>query len=165
MAEDPVGGSAAPEAAPEISMQGLSVEVPNGWEARIRTGPTGLGGVVKPVVHAATVPLVPDRADYGGGVVEALGSEDVFVALVEFGDEAVDSELFPRVEEFPAVEAGWFHPRQLQRVIPGQGGAQRFFTYNGRAFCLYVVLGSYLQRSVLAPMAAHLVDGIRVETG
>ncbi len=38
-------------------------------------------------------------------------------------------------------------------MILGQGGAQSFFSERGRAFCLYVVLGSYAARTRLVPRA------------
>ena len=34
--------------------------------------------------------------------------------------------------------------------LPGQLGCQRFFTTNGRVFCLYIVIGSYRTRALLA---------------
>ena len=40
-----------------------------------------------------------------------------------------------------------FSPGVLQRAIRGQAGVQRFFHEPGRAFCLYVVLGSFARRA------------------
>lgn len=149
---------------PIVEAHGLIVVVPGGWEVRLRRSlDDGEGGVSYPVIHAATVPLPPDRGDYGSNVVESLGSQDVFVALVEFGEEAVDSDLFPRVEAFPeTIEASGFHPRQLQRLIPGQAGKQVFFTYAGRAFCLYVVLGSYAMVNQVLPAIEGLLAGVAI---
>ena len=39
----------------------------------------------------------------------------------------------------------------VQRPLPGQSGAQYFFTEADRAFCLYVVLGSHARRRQLVP--------------
>ena len=44
-----------------------------------------------------------------------------------------------------------FNPNVLQRAIRGQAGVQRFFQEAGRAFCLYVVLGSLANRDRLVP--------------
>jgi hypothetical protein len=40
---------------------------------------------------------------------------------------------------------------------------QRFFSQSGRAFCLYVVLGSHARRGVLAPRAEAVVRSLSVE--
>jgi hypothetical protein len=115
-----------------------------------------------PVLHASTEPLPNDRADYGGGVVERLRSESVFVALVEFGDEAVGSNLYPVVEQIPRVASSSFHPFQLQRRIVGQAGSQTFFTYSDRAFCLYVVIGSFARRIELTKRANRLIGQMEI---
>jgi hypothetical protein len=41
-------------------------------------------------------------------------------------------------------------------------GSQRFFATRGRAFCLYVVLGSWLQRASLVPRANELLSTIQI---
>lgn len=159
MATDPIGQK---DDSSRLSMRGTSVDVPPGWEVRIRQGAQEPGEVRLPVLHASNAPLPADRADYGGGVVERLGSESVFVALVEFGEESVGSNLFPVVEHLPRVSAQDFHPFQLQRRIVGQAGSQSFFTIAGRAFCLYVVIGSYARRSGLARTANQLIDRLEI---
>jgi hypothetical protein len=145
-------------------MRGIEVDVPGGWECRIRqAGHTEDTATVLPVLHAATVPLPSDRADYGGGVVERLREGDVFVSLVEFGKEAVDSKLYPPVDAIPHVNHSMFNPFQLQRSIPGQAGTQIFFTYAGRAFCMYVVLGSFGRRVSLAARANEVIRSLSIE--
>ena len=137
---------------------GFTVEPPAGWEARIyrRTAPTApdnarnrvaaagstgwLGEQTLPVVHLADFPLPASRGDYGSGAVESMRSSDTFLALLEFGQECLGTALFdvPR----PRVEPSRFSPNGLQRILPGQCGAQYFFTEKRRPMCLYVVLGS-----------------------
>jgi hypothetical protein len=146
-----------------VTLQGLTVQVPRGWEARIQQSGVPLAGAKRlPIMHAATVPLPTDRADYGGGVVERLGSGDVFISLVEFGEEAAGTNLYPRVQTLPSVNATMFHPFQLQRRIPGQAGTQIFFTLRERAFCLYVVIGSYSRRIELTEQANKIILGMTV---
>ena len=149
---------------PLLDAHGFLVVVPPGWEVRMRRQGTSQdeeGATAYPVFHAATVALPPDRGDYGSNVVERLGSSDLFVSLVEFGPEAVDTALFPVVDEFPSsLDGASFHPRQLQRVIAGQAGLQKFFTYNGRAFCLYVVVGSYALVNQMMPVATELLASL-----
>jgi hypothetical protein len=126
MPVDPVGTENREP--PVVTMEGLAVGVPRGWEVRIRKAPEVDREERRfPVIHASTEPLPNDRADYGGGVVETLGSRSVFVSLVEFGEEALGSNLFPVVVELPTVTSNMFHPFQLQRRIAGQAGSQTFF--------------------------------------
>ncbi len=147
-----------------LEFEGLQVVVPLGWEARISKRVLIDDQSERfPIVHAATVPLPAERGDYGSNVVEKLSAEDVFIALIEFGPEAADTELFTTTNEIREVAAEELHPRQLQRLIPGQAGAQRFFTYRNRPFCLYVVIGSYLLRADLTAKANNLVRGLTVD--
>jgi hypothetical protein len=158
--------SATPRSEPQsrrISSGGLSIAPPPGWEAAIyQRIPVG-DEVSFPVVHAATVPLPANRGDYGGGLVENLGPDDVFVSVLEFGPEAAGSPLFAKIQGVPGLTADSYRPRQLQRVLRGQAGAQRFFTAAGRAFCLYSVIGSFAHRLVLAPRANQVIGTLRVE--
>lgn len=142
-----------------VSMDGVSVTVPPAWEARISRSTSEIeSGDAWPVAHIATIPLPTQRGDYGSNVVERLGPDDIFVSLVEFGIEAVDTELFPRVDNMPVtIEPNEFQPRQLQRVLPGQAGKQVFFSYQDRAFCLYVVFGSFARRSALSERLSGLL--------
>ena len=147
----------------EITMQGLTVEVPVGWEARIQHSTAEESGARRfPIMHAATVPLAANRADYGGGVVEKLGGSDVFVSLIEFGDEAVGSALYEPVDALPTITPDMLHPFQLQRRLAGQAGVQRFFTLEGRAFCLYVVIGSFGRRIELTARANVMIANMSV---
>lgn len=136
---------------------------PTGWEASIYRRPAVGDEATYQVVHAATVPLVAGRGDYGGGLVETLGPQDLFVGILEFGPEAAGSALFNRVQGVPGLTPDLFRPRQLQRTIPGQAGVQRFFTAAGRAFCLYSVIGSMANRVTLTDRANQLIGSFRVE--
>ncbi|MDH3190286.1 MAG: hypothetical protein OEM39_06560 [Acidimicrobiia bacterium] len=163
MPTDPLS---SPGTSSSLALRGLSVDVPDGWEVRIRqSNDQEADGLRFPVLHASTQPLPTERADYGGGVVERLGRDSVFISLVEFGPEAVGSNLYPPVEEVPRVEPSKFHPFQLQRRIPGQAGSQTFFTLAGRAFCLYVVIGSFARRAGLASLANELLARVKIDPG
>jgi hypothetical protein len=63
----------------------------------------------------------------------------------------------------PRPELADFAPNALQRRLPGQLGVQRFFTSNGRAFCLYVVLGSARFAPQLVEEAHRVLDNVAVE--
>ncbi len=146
----------------QLHSAGLTIAPPTGWEAAIYRRPAGPGETTYPVVHAATVPLPADRGDYGGGLVEQLGPEDVFVSFLEFGPDAAGSPLFGTLPAVPGLTPDSYRPRQLQRTILGQAGVQRFFTVGGRAFCLYSVIGSMANRVPLTARANQVIGSFRV---
>lgn len=147
-----------------LERDGIRMRVPPGWEGRMsRQLETGEGESAFPVIHASTVPLSGPRADYGGGVVERLGNNDVFISFVEFGPEEAGTALFKEVDEMPTLQSAMFHRNQLQRRIRGQAGVQHFFTLNGRPFCLYVVLGSIARAPELVVKANEMLAGLSVE--
>jgi hypothetical protein len=155
-----------------LAAHGLSCEVPAGWHVRIEqreqsavnvpTTALPAGGYVHPILQAATSPLPALRGDYGSGYVETMRGTDVFVCLGEFDHEAGDTAMFD--EGLPrSLRSADFHPEAQQRVIAGMCGTQRFFVENGRAFCLYVVLGSWLQRQSLVPVANSLLATVLID--
>ncbi len=148
-----------------ISGFGLSLTVPRGWEAVIYRRVPSADEATHPVIQAATVPIPSQRGDYGGGIVESLGSNDVFVAFLEFGPQAAGSALFPSVLDVPELSPDSFRARQLQRTIPGQAGVQRFFSIAGRSFCLYSVIGAFTARFALCGQANELIGSLRVQEG
>ncbi len=147
-----------------VAAFGLSVEVPAGWEAEIyRREPDAVRGeVTMPILHAANVPLARNRGDYGGGTVETLGQRGVFVALLEHDVEAAHTALFSERRVPWPLSGGEFRPNALQRNLPGQAGCQSFFVTAKRALCLYVVIGSFGLRHVLASEANRLLSAVRV---
>lgn len=136
---------------------GLRLQLPQGWEARARVQPplaTGRRGNL--VLHAATIPLPAERGDFGSGVVELLGPDDVFLALVEYDAADAATALFA-AQGLPALRPSDFSTRNLQRTQLGRSGGQWFFTVAGRPFCLFVVLGSHSRRAAGAAKASALL--------
>lgn len=122
----------------KTSAHGLSIEVPDGWEARIVRRPDSA-----PFLHVGNFALHHDPGQFGAGVTGRMGPDTVFAALVEYlVDEHVrpDEGLFAARGWRPRLRLGEFGRRQLQVTRPGHLGAQRFFTEAGRPFCLYTVL-------------------------
>jgi len=141
---------------------GIEVRLPPGWEGSIGGAAKLADGAARQTVaHFASFPLPPQRGDYGGGAVELMGPHDALVVLFEFGPEAVGSTLFAS-QGIPAIAASDFDRSVLQRSIGGQSGVQRFFTVAGRAFCLYVVAGSHLDRSDIVPPIGELLASLRI---
>ena len=87
----------------------------------------------------------------------------MFISLVEFGPAEAETALFKTVDRLPVLDVSMFHRNQLQRRIRGQAGVQHFFTYRGRPFCLYVVLGSIARAPELVVKANEMLAGIAVE--
>jgi hypothetical protein len=145
-----------------VALRGLSVVTPSGWDARIyQRTPTTAGEITRPIMHAADFALPNVRGDYGSGAVEIMAPDKVFLSLIEFDAAEATTALFsnPRPTR---ITAGEFGPNQLQRGIPGQAGAQFFFSERGRAFCLYVVIGSYADRAALVARANQIFQGMEI---
>jgi hypothetical protein len=151
------------------SSSGISVDLPQGWEAEIYRRPndaltlaSGLTEENHTVLHAGNFPLPTERGDFGSGAVEIMRDYEVLVILFEHGRESVGTTLFAN-EGLPIpLQASDFSPDMMQRALAGQAGAQKFFTVNGRAFCLYVVLGSYANRQALVERANELLAALDI---
>lgn len=100
-------------------------------------------------MHIGTFPLPATRASFGADAVERMRSTDVLIVLFEYGPDAAGTAPFASTRTPTSVHAREFDRSALQRGVPGQSGLQRFFTVNRRAFCLYVVLGSHIDRADL----------------
>ncbi|GAB3075343.1 hypothetical protein [Pedococcus soli] len=150
---------------------GLAAQAPRGWHVAVsrRPGATDLGpsargaaeDVTRPVLHACTRPMPTARGDFGTGVVDLLGPDDIFVALVDYGTEVADQGLFEK-QGLPRLAPSQFGPNRLQRPLLGLSASQHFFSSGGRAFCLFTVLGSHARRMGSVPRAVALVNSLRI---
>jgi len=146
----------------QIAAYGVAMNVPQAWECRIlRRATTGVAQT-HAVVHLANFPLPEQRDDFGGGVVTAMRTSDVFVVLFEYGPESLGQPLF-KAQGVPKITATHFSPRRLQRPLPGQLGCQLFFTVNGRPFCLYVVVGSRAAVPQLTAAVNASLEGLDIQ--
>ena len=163
---------------------GVKVGLPRGWEgeifnradepgsdglARTLSGPADSATptpnnaeVARNVIHLANFALPSERGDFGSGAVELMNSGALLVILFEHGPESVGTALFAR-SGIPQLSPDEFHPQQMQRTLMGQSGRQVFFTEAGRAFCLYVVLGSHRQRNLLVPEVNEVLANLVIE--
>lgn len=176
---------------PILDRADLRVDVPSGWEGEIysrgdagqvvaappsrSTGdPQAFGTASAPngsspapatagrtFVHLATFPLPADRADYGNGAVQAMGPDDIFIALLEHEREDATQPLFAPVG-IPRLTAADFRTDVLHRTLEGHSGYQRFFHVGDRAFCLYIVIGSHWNRSELVPRVNQMLEGLSI---
>jgi hypothetical protein len=144
---------------------GITVGAADGWDLRISRRPAVAPERTHAVLHAATFALPADRAalgDYGDGAVQLMSADDVFVALVEFGAQAARTALFRAVGLPQQLAPGAVSRTTLQHARAGQAGIQRFFSEQGRGWCLYVVVGAYDRRTRLVPRANALLRTIEI---
>lgn len=145
-----------------LSFAHLAIDLPVGWEGRGFARPAEVAGEhTRPVLHLANFALPNRVEDYGGGAVEMMRAGDAFVSLLDFGPESAGTPLFAH-RGLPTLTASSFDPNLLQRGIPGQSGAQQFFTLGDSAHCLYVVLGEHLWRFRLVPVLNDLLGRLRI---
>jgi hypothetical protein len=141
---------------------GVRLALPDGWEARARLQPAGRPGYRgNLLLHAATIPLPAERGDFGSGVVEHLGPDDVFVSLFEYDRDDAGKALFA-ARGLPVLRPSHFSTAHLQRTQLGRSGGQWFFQVAGRPFCLFVVLGSHSRRVAGAARATGLLHRMSV---
>jgi hypothetical protein len=149
-----------------LSRAGIDIEVPGGWEGSISGGDFRLlaDGARQPtVMHVASFPLPAERGSFGSGAVELMGSTDALIVLFEYGPDSVGTALFSSQGIPRNLQARQFDRHALQRALPGQSGLQQFFTHRGRAFCLYVVLGSHIDRADVLPRVNAVLDSLVIE--
>ena len=146
-----------------VSAEGLSIDLPQGWDVRIFRRPPQPPETTHAVMHAANFALPPDTADYGDGAVQQMGPANVLVTMVEFHPSSVGQPLFASAGLPLPLRPGDADRTTLQRPIGGQAGIQRFFTQSGRAWSLYVVLGSHDQRAALVGAANAVLSTLSVQ--
>ena len=147
---------------PVLRAHGIEASLPHGMEGRIFVRPTVGAETPYPVAHFATFPLPVDTGDFGGGAVNLMGVDDLFVVLFEYGPESAGTRLFARRGMPRTLRASDFKPYLLRRGLGGQAGTQWFFTEAGRPFTLYAVLGSHARRHALVPRVNALLAGLAV---
>jgi hypothetical protein len=122
------------------------------------------GGALSPTVfHIGNFPLPDGGATFGADAVTLMGSNDVLIVVVEYGSENADTPPFAAQGIPSALQARQFDRSALQRGVPGQSGLQQFFSVKGRAFCLYVVLGSHIDRFDLVPQVNQVLDTLEID--
>jgi hypothetical protein len=158
---------------------GIEVALPTGWEGRlfrrplagevasadahIQGAPAAPAETTNAVLHAATIPLPIGVGDFASGAVEKLGNDDVIVVLFEYDPSSADEPLFESSGIPRPLAADDFSPNVMQRAIRGQAGVQKFFNDEGRAFCLYVVIGSFARRRELVTKVNAVLSTLTIE--
>jgi len=141
---------------------GFDIKLRDGWHiAAHRQTPEFAEQTGNLVVHASTVPLRQDEGDFGSGVAERLGPDDLFCGFFEYDAASVGTALFT-AQGLPRPRPSDFVVGAQQRALPGQSGAQYFFTEAGRAWCLFVVLGGHSRRQPGAVRVGALLKGIQI---
>jgi hypothetical protein len=163
----------------DLVAHGIEVSLPTGWEGRLfrrpRDGevaaadahvegaPAAPQETTNAVLHASTIAVPPGVGDFASGAVDKLGNDDVFVVLFEYDPSSADTALFRSAGIPRTLAADDFSPNVMQRAIRGQAGVQRFFHDQGRAFCLYVVIGSFARRRELVKKVNAVLATLTIE--
>jgi hypothetical protein len=145
-----------------LQAHGITAGLPGGFEGRIFRHQPVAPEVACAVAHFATFALPTDVGDFGGGAVNLMGPDDIFVALFEYGSDSLGTKLFAHRGMPRQLTTAHFLPYVLRRGLVGQSGSQWFFTESDRPFTLYVVLGSHARRSDLVPRVNGLLSGVTV---
>jgi hypothetical protein len=163
----------------ELVAHGIEVSLPAGWEGRLfrrpRNGevaaqdahiegePAAPQETTNAVLHASTIAVPPGVGDFASGAVDKLGPNDVFVVLFEYDPASADAVLFKSAGLPRTLSADDFSPNAMQRAIRGQAGVQKFFHDQGRAFCLYVVIGAFARRKELVQRVNEVLATLTIE--
>jgi hypothetical protein len=140
-----------------IQAHGIALELPGGWDGRIAQRPNAL-----PVAHAASFALPAEDGDFAALATSSMPPDGVVVVLAEYDSAFAGTGLFAPAGPPPSLRPQDFSSLTLLRRIPGQVGTQRFFSNGGRAFCLYVVLGSERRAAALARTATAILRTLAV---
>jgi len=141
---------------------GFAIDLPDGWDGRIYQRPKGANATSNRALHAATFPLPDGLGDFAASAVSHMSESDVLVVLLEYEREAAGTALFASQGLPTSLRPDTFNPKAMPKIVPGKTGAQYFFTLAGRAFCLFVVLGSHNDRVRLASLATSVTKSIKV---
>jgi hypothetical protein len=147
----------------KLAGHGVAVDLPQGWDGRIVRNRQALAeATTHAIVHAGNFPLPEGRGDFGTGAVELMRDENALVVLFEYHPDAATTPMFRNTGMPRNLSPDWFTRNQLQRTLPGQAGFQTFFNQRGRAFCLYVVLGSYANRARTVTLVNQVLQGVQI---
>jgi hypothetical protein len=146
-----------------LSKDGISVDLPRGWEGRAFVPSVPAPALTFPVLHAATFALPPDDSSFGGGLARAMGAEGTMFSLVEFDPALAGDTLFCEDRLPIAVRPRELSPSALQVRRPGHAAVQRFFAESRRAFCLYAIVGSRDDRSDRVRQLNGVLATLRIE--
>ncbi len=122
-----------------LEAHGLRLELPRGWSGRVFRRSQHIA-----TLHAADFQLPLEDGEFGDSATSLMPATGSFLALTEYepgsGLKPGVGLFAPRGIRLP-LDPATFSARGLAHPREGQLGMQRFFTAEGRPFCLYVVLG------------------------
>jgi hypothetical protein len=157
-----------------LTAQGISANLPAGWEGRVFRRPSSgevaateadgppapPGETTNAVAHFATIALPPGVGDFASSAVDRLRRDDALIVLFEYDPASITQPLFATTGMPRRLDPDAFNPNVLQRALRGQAGLQAFFNEAGRAFTLYVVLGSHANRASVVPTVNGVLSSV-----
>ena|SRR5690242_6413013 len=148
---------------PTLNGRGVRLDLPAGWDGRIYRREPVPPEQTFTVVHAANFSLPPDCGDYGNGAVDIMSAHNILMCLLEFEPRHAGDPLFARSSQPQALPPQRFDRTTLQHGLPGQVGAQQFFSASERAWSLFVVLGHVNLLNDLVPVVNDVLGSLRIE--
>lgn len=132
--------------------QGIALDAPEGWDARISRDPEG----DLAVVHLASFALPAELGGFGGEAIDRMPDDGIVISVLEYEPSFAEEPLFGRDAFPPRFRLREMDPAALTHARPLCSGAQRFAVASGRPLCVYLVVG-------VSPSPARLVrDANRV---
>ena len=124
---------------------GISVDVPDGWWARIWNHiPSQPHESFAPALHAGNFALPSEDGSFGFGVtIPSMQESNAFLALVEIAAPSAAHEGVFRPSSLPtSLSLEEFNQSWLTTTNTHLLARQYFCTLSERAFCLFAVFGS-----------------------
>jgi hypothetical protein len=154
----------APSYSATVSAHHITAGVPDGWDVRIeRPTVEAAGSTIHPQLHAGNFRLPESRGTLGGEAIDIMGPGDVFVALIERGQQSAGAGLYAAEGVSCDLAPNTFSDNAVISAVQGRAATQRFFTAQGRAFMLYAVLGSSVHKTELVQLVNRFLASVTIE--
>lgn len=146
-----------------MTAHGLDADIPPGWFGRIYW-PSVEDPLEEsyPNMHIANFPLPEDDGDFGSAAAATMQPTGVFLAVLEYSPRLAGDGVFAAA--IPRTLApNEFSNNAMPHALPNISAVQKFFSTQGRAFCLYAVVGSDVRRPTLVTALNAVLATLRVE--
>ncbi len=141
-----------------LAAHGVTVELPPGWDARA----SKKDGVV--TLHVANYAIPTRDGEFGPRATRTMPTSGIFLALTEYQQALAREGLYRRRRIPRRLAPGDFSPNAVLNARRDQLGHQRFFTANGRPFCLYAVVRARRGRARLVAQANAVLRSLRIDS-
>lgn len=131
--------------------------MPRGWDARASRRDGTL------TLHVANFAIPPRDGEFGPRATRTMPGGGVFIALTEYRSGLANKGLYRRRRIPKQLAPGDFSSRAVLNARRHQVGLQKFFSANGRPFCLYAVIRGPRARTKLVAQANAILQTLEIE--